>query len=31
MSEEFIFKACKSFRKHVDTINEEKKNGRHIE
>ena len=29
MSEEFILKACKSFRKRVDTITE--KNGGHIE
>ena len=29
MSEEFIFKACKSFRRRVDTINE--KHDGHIE
>ena len=30
MSEEFIFMACKSFRRRVDTIIEKKKNGGHI-
>ena len=31
MSEKFILKACKSFRKGADTIIEKKKNGGHIE